>query len=140
MGALSIGKVSGQEDIITFDMGGTSTDISIIEKSKPFMSSDFEIDWDMPVPIPLIEIISIGAGGGSIAWVDSGGVLKVGPRSAGAYPGPVCYGVGGTEPTVCDANLVLGYLDADEFLDGDMKLGIRATRETRQEKMPRRMS
>ena len=92
VGALSIGKVSGQEDIITFDMGGTSTDISIIEKSKPFMSSDFEIDWDMPVPIPLIEIISIGAGGGSIAWVDSGGVLKVGPRSAGAYPGPVCYG------------------------------------------------
>lgn len=124
VGALSIGKVSGQEDIITFDMGGTSTDISIIEKSKPFMSSDFEIDWDMPVPIPLIEIISIGAGGGSIAWVDTGGVLKVGPQSAGAYPGPVCYGLGGSEPTVCDANLVLGYLDADEFLDGDMKLDV----------------
>ena len=130
VGALSIGKVSGQEDIITFDMGGTSTDISIIEQSKPFMSSDFEIDWDMPVPIPLIEIISIGAGGGSIAWVDSGGVLKVGPRSAGAYPGPVCYGVGGTEPTVCDANLVLGYLDAEEFLDGDMKLDIEGAKES----------
>lgn len=130
VGALSIGKASGQEDIITFDMGGTSTDISIIEKSKPFMSSDFEIDWDMPVPIPLIEIISIGAGGGSIAWVDSGGVLKVGPRSAGAYPGPVCYGVGGTEPTVCDANLVLGYLDADEFLDGDMKLDVEGAKES----------
>lgn len=130
VGALSIGKASGQEDIITFDMGGTSTDISIIEKSKPFMSADFEIDWDMPVPIPLIEIISIGAGGGSIAWVDSGGVLKVGPRSAGAYPGPVCYGVGGTEPTVCDANLVMGYLDADEFLDGDMKLDVEAARKS----------
>lgn len=130
VGALSIGKASGQEDIITFDMGGTSTDISIIENSKPFMSTDFEIDWDMPVPIPLIEIISIGAGGGSIAWVDSGGVLKVGPKSAGAYPGPVCYGLGGTEPTVCDANLVMGYLDAEEFLDGDMKLDIEGAKES----------
>lgn len=128
VGALSIAKVSGHEDIITFDMGGTSTDISIIENGKPFMTSDFEVDWDMPVPIPLIEITSIGAGGGSIAWVDSGGVLKVGPKSAGAYPGPVCYGLGGTEPTVCDANLVLGYLDEEEFLAGDMRLDIEAAK------------
>lgn len=128
VGALAIGKTSGSEDIITFDMGGTSTDISIVEKGKPNMCSDYEIDWDVPVPIPMIEIVAIGAGGGSIAWIDSGGSLRVGPKSAGANPGPVCYGLGGTEPTVSDANLVLGYLDADAFLGGDMKLDIESAK------------
>lgn len=128
VGALSIGKVTGEDDLITFDMGGTSTDISIIEKGKPHMCSDFEIAWDVPVPIPMIEVVSIGAGGGSIAWIDTGGSLRVGPRSAGAYPGPVCYGLGGKEPTVCDANLVLGYLDSDAFLGGDIKLDIESAK------------
>jgi len=128
IGALAVHKLSGQKDIITYDMGGTSTDISIVEKGVPSYSTEFKIEWDMPVPIPLIDITSIGAGGGSIGWKDSGGVLKVGPQSAGARPGPVCYGFGGAEPTVCDANLVLGYLDAEEFLDGEMKLDVEAAK------------
>jgi N-methylhydantoinase A len=93
------------------------------------MTTDFEIDWDMPIPIPLIEVLSIGAGGGSVAWIDPGGALKVGPKSAGAFPGPVCYGQGGVEPTVTDANLVLGYLDPKAFLSGDMKLDIEGAKE-----------
>lgn len=124
VGAIITGEKSSQKDIITFDMGGTSTDISIIEGGEPHMTTDFEIDWDMPVPIPIIEVLSIGAGGGSIAWIDSGGSLKVGPKSAGARPGPVCYGLGGKAPTVTDANLILGYLDAEAFLSGDMKLDL----------------
>lgn len=128
VGALQVGEEAGFKDIITFDMGGTSADISIIENSKPFVTTDVEIDWDMPVPIPIVEVLSIGAGGGSVAWVDSGGALKVGPKSAGAKPGPACYGLGGTEPTVTDANLVLGYLDPEAFLGGDMKLDVEAAK------------
>ena len=83
----------------------------LIEDGRGRIRDDYEIDWDMPIVTPMLDIRSVGAGGGSIAWIDDGGSLRVGPRSAGASPGPVCYGQGGTEPTVTDANLVLGRLD-----------------------------
>ena len=106
---------------ITMDMGGTSFDISILKDSKPQIRTEGEIaNW--PISLPTVDIVTIGAGGGSIAWVDDGGLLHVGPKSAGAKPGPACYGLGGKLPTVTDANLVLGYLDPDYFLGGKMKL------------------
>ncbi len=97
--------------IISTDMGGTTFDASIIEDGEGLITHDYELDWEMPIIIPMLDIRSVGAGGGSIAWVDDGGSLRVGPRSAGSEPGPVCYGGGGTEPTVTDANLVLGRLE-----------------------------
>lgn len=106
---------------ITMDMGGTSFDISILKDRKPQIRTEGEIaNW--PISLPTVDIVTIGAGGGSIAWVDGGGLLHVGPKSAGAKPGPACYGLGGELPTVTDANLVLGYLDPDYFLGGKMKL------------------
>jgi len=116
--------------LMSFDMGGTTAKACLIEHGKPLVTGLFEADRKyrfkegsgMPVTIPSIDMIEIGAGGGSIAHVDSLGLLKVGPESAGADPGPACYGRGGTEPCVTDADLVLGLLDADNFLGGDMKL------------------
>lgn len=109
------------KNAITMDMGGTSFDISMIKDGEPSMRTEGEIaNW--PVSLPTVDIITIGAGGGSIAWVDSGGLLHVGPKSAGASPGPACYNLGGELPTVTDANVVLGYLDPDYFLGGKMKL------------------
>jgi N-methylhydantoinase A len=125
-GAIEIGRLLATGNLITMDMGGTSCDVTIIEDGQPFITSSYEIDFDMPVTIPMIDIRTIGAGGGSIAVVDAGHMLQVGPRSAGADPGPACYGRGGVEPTVTDANLVLGYLDADRFLGGDMPLAVDA--------------
>ena len=118
------------ERLMSFDMGGTTAKACLIEHGKPLVTGLFEADRKyrfkegsgMPVTIPSIDMIEIGAGGGSIAHVDSLGLLKVGPESAGADPGPACYGRGGTAPCVTDADLVLGLLDADNFLGGDMKL------------------
>jgi len=107
--------------LITFDMGGTSTDVARVERGEPIIAGERAISGH-PVRIPTLEIESVGAGGGSVAWVDSGGALKVGPESAGAYPGPACYGRGGVRPTVTDANVVLGRLSAAHLLDGDMAL------------------
>src|SRR5439155_8053796 len=102
-------------------MGGTSTDISLIENGSPHLTMEkFEAGWK--IAVPMIDMQTLGAGGGSIAQVDAGGILHVGPQSAGADPGPACYGKGGTQPTVADANLVLGYLDADHFLAGKERL------------------
>jgi N-methylhydantoinase A len=103
--------------LISFDMGGTSTDISVLEDGEPFLTDDRAVSG-LKVALPSIDIHTLGAGGGSIAHVDSGGLLHVGPESAGADPGPACYGKGGTAATVTDANLVLGYLDAGNFLGG----------------------
>lgn len=112
-------------NLITFDMGGTSADISLVENGSPLVSSERKVEgW--PVRIPMLDIITIGAGGGSIAAIDPGGALKVGPRSAGAVPGPAAYGSGGTEPTVTDANLVLGRLNAGGILGGAMALDVAA--------------
>ncbi len=113
------GASIGRDRIISFDMGGTSTDVSLIE-AGPRMTTEGSVAGH-PVRVPMIDIHTVGAGGGSIGWRDPGGALKVGPRSAGADPGPACYGRGGP-PTVTDANLVLGRLVADRFLDGRMPL------------------
>ncbi len=115
-----VGRAAGCERLLTFDMGGTSTDVALID-GAPRLTSEGRIGrW--PVAVPMVEMHTIGAGGGSIAWLDSGGMLQVGPESAGADPGPACYGRGGERPTVTDANLVLGRLLPDAFLGGNMRL------------------
>ena len=121
IGAASVGRLTGDNKLITVDMGGTSFDIGVIEAGVPTATSEGKFAG-YPVKIPIIDIDTIGAGGGSIAWVDNGGVLNVGPRSAGADPGPAAYGLEGTEPTVTDANLVLGRIDPAYFLGGEMPL------------------
>ncbi len=128
LAAATFGIQAGEPDLLTLDMGGTSADVGIIVRGKQKHTTEYEIEWGIPAAIPLIDIKSIGAGGGSIAWVDTGGFLRVGPQSAGASPGPACYGNGGTLPTVTDANLVLGRLDPTYFLDGRMQLDIDASR------------
>jgi len=102
---------TGRENLVTTDMGGTSFDVCLVDSGGGLIRDDYEIEWDMPVIAPMIDIRSIGAGGGSIAWIDDGGSLRVGPKSAGSNPGPACYGLGGEQPTITDANLVLGRLD-----------------------------
>ncbi|WP_206809228.1 hydantoinase/oxoprolinase family protein [Paradesulfitobacterium ferrireducens] len=116
-----IGNLTETQKIINVDMGGTSFDISLIDNGVPKISSETKFEG-YPVKIPIIAIDAIGAGGGSIAWLDRGGVINVGPHSAGANPGPACYGRGGLKPTVTDANLVLGRLNPDYFLGGEIKL------------------
>jgi N-methylhydantoinase A/oxoprolinase/acetone carboxylase beta subunit/N-methylhydantoinase B/oxoprolinase/acetone carboxylase alpha subunit len=120
-GAAAYGRLSGSANIIAFDMGGTSTDISLIENGEPHMSTEkFEAGWK--ISVPMIDIHTLGAGGGSIASVGPGGIMQVGPESAGAVPGPASYSKGGESPTVTDANLALGYLNPDNFLGGNAKL------------------
>ena len=117
----ALGERLGQSKTIAFDMGGTSTDISLVEDGVPHLTTEkFEAGWK--IAVPMIDIHTLGAGGGSIARVDEGGILHVGPDSAGADPGPACYGKGGNDPTVTDANLVLGYLDPQNFLGGRASL------------------
>ncbi len=123
--AAYIGQLLNEPKVIAFDMGGTSTDISLIENGVPHISNEkFEAGWK--IAAPMIDIHTLGAGGGSIARVDEGGILHVGPESAGAEPGPACYGRGGENPTVTDASLALGYLDADNFLGGRASLNAAA--------------
>ena len=127
--AAYIGQLLGESKIIAFDMGGTSTDISLIENGIPHIANEkFEAGWK--IAAPMIDIHTLGAGGGSIARVDEGGILHVGPDSAGAEPGPACYGKGGTRPTVTDASLALGYLDAANFLGGRANLDPSAAEKT----------
>ena len=116
-----IGRQCNADKIITFDMGGTSADISLIENFTPQVSNEREVEG-YSARIPMINIITIGAGGGSIAQIDEGGALKVGPKSAGAVPGPACYGRGGTQPVVTDANIVLGKLNQKRILGGRMEV------------------
>ncbi|MBA3451148.1 MAG: hydantoinase/oxoprolinase family protein [Chloroflexia bacterium] len=120
--AAALGAQAGLRDLLTLDMGGTSADVGIILDGQQRHTTEYEIEWGVPAAIPLIDIRSIGAGGGSIAWVDAGGFLRVGPESARATPGPACYGLGGTRPTVTDANVILGRIDPDYFLGGRMSL------------------
>ena len=103
-------------NVVTYDMGGTSSDVALVQGGEPTVSSDLELEYAMPIHVPMIDVHTIGAGGGSIASVDASGMLKVGPESAGASPGPICYGRGGTRPTITDANLALGRLDPDRLL------------------------
>ena len=125
-GARFIGEGAGAGGLLTFDMGGTSTDVAMIDGELQLTSEGRIADW--PVAVPMVDMHTIGAGGGSIAWIDDGGLLQVGPESAGAAPGPACYGRGGTRATVTDANLVLGRLRADAFLGGGMRLNEEAAR------------
>ncbi len=122
-GAAHVARQLGENRVIALDMGGTSTDITLIEDGAPHVTGEkFEAGWK--IAVPTVDIHTLGAGGGSIARVDEGGVLRVGPTSAGAAPGPACYGRGGTQPTVTDAALVLGLLDADKFLGGAVELNL----------------
>ena len=119
VGAREVGRLAGFSDLITFDMGGTSTDVALLAGGECRLASEAVVHG-YPIKAPMLDIHTVGAGGGSIAFVDGGGLLKVGPRSAGADPGPVCYGLGGTEPTVTDANVVLGTLNPAFLLGGRM--------------------
>ncbi|MEB8387214.1 hydantoinase/oxoprolinase family protein [Rhodobacteraceae bacterium KMM 6894] len=112
---------SGAGNLITFDMGGTSADVCLVTDGRPGISPDTEIDG-LPVRTPVIDITTVGAGGGSIVWIDDGGMLRVGPTSAGAEPGPACYGNGGTVPTLTDAHVIRGSLRPEAFLGGTMKI------------------
>jgi len=137
LAAASVGQAIGCDSLLSFDMGGTTAKLSVVDDGEPLVTHDFEVDRryrfkkgsGLPVRVPVIEMIEIGAGGGSIARIDSLGLLKVGPESAGANPGPVCYARGGRAPTVTDADLVLGYLDPDYFLGGEMRLEVGAAEE-----------
>ncbi|MCA0873003.1 hydantoinase/oxoprolinase family protein [Seohaeicola saemankumensis] len=111
MAAAYTGRRAGHQNLITYDMGGTSTDVALIRGAEPTVSNEIEIEYAMPIHVPMVDVRTVGAGGGSIARVNPAGLLEVGPESAGAVPGPICYGRGGTEPTISDANLLLGRLD-----------------------------
>ncbi len=134
VGAAGVAREAGHSNLITFDAGGTSTDVSLIEGGVPAFASSRTIA-DYPVRSPMVDVHVIGAGGGSIAWLDDAGALKVGPRSAGAEPGPVAYGKGGTEPTLTDANVVLHRLDPIALLDGRMNIDEQAARQAIAEKI-----
>ena len=121
MGAIRQAERSGYRDLITFDMGGTSTDVCLVRDGAPVLTSDAEIDG-LPIRTPVLDIVTVGAGGGSVVWRDDGGMLRVGPRSAGAEPGPACYRRGGADPTITDAHLVRGTVQSDTFLGGRMNV------------------
>ena len=125
IGAAQLGKLLGHENVIAFDMGGTTAKACLVERGIPKVADGYYIGGyatGYPLRLPVVDIVEVGTGGGSIAWVDEGGALKVGPRSAGAEPGPVCYRRGGTAPTVTDANLVIGRLNPSRFLGGEIDL------------------
>ena len=112
-------SAAGIANVVTYDMGGTSTDVGLIKDGVPTVSAELELEYAMPIHVPMVDVHTIGAGGGSIAFLSDAGMLQVGPKSAGALPGPICYGRGGLEPTITDANLLLGRLDPDKLLGVD---------------------
>ena len=124
IGAKYFGELANEKNLVTLDMGGTSCDVGLVRDGALSHVTNYEVEWGMPISAPFVDVSSIGAGGGSIAKVNKGGFLRVGPESAGADPGPACYDLGGTDPTVTDANLVLGRLDPDYFLGGKMQLNL----------------
>lgn len=126
VGAKHIAKLTGVDHLVTLDMGGTSTDVATVVNGRESFTTSFEIEFGVPIQIPMIDIRTMGAGGGSLAWIDKGGMLRVGPESAGADPGPACYGMGGTRATVTDANVVLGRINPKNFLGGQMSLDVAA--------------
>jgi N-methylhydantoinase A len=128
VGAISVSRAAGYPNLITFDMGGTSTDVALVNDGESSMKLEQEVAGH-PIRTPMLDINTVGAGGGSIAWIDSGGHLKVGPQSAGALPGPACYDQGGTEATVTDANVRLGILSREALLGGRMPINAKASDE-----------
>ena len=136
IGGCSVGRAAGSTSLISVDIGGTSCDIALVNDGQPLVRSEGVIDG-FPVRVPMVDVNAIGSGGGSIAWLDSAKGLRVGPHSAGAEPGPACYGRGGVEPTVTDASVVLGYLDPDNFLAGELTLDASLGRRAIEEKIAR---
>jgi len=128
IGACAAGSAVGARDLVTIDIGGTSSDIALISGGKPLIRPEGLLD-NFTIRVPMVDVNAIGAGGGSIAWIDAGGGLRVGPESAGADPGPACYGRGGREATVTDASVALGYLDPDYFAGGALALDAEKARE-----------
>lgn len=133
--AAHLGASLGYPDVISFDMGGTTAKVCVIREGTPEVTSRFWVGGRYFIGAPVMDMVEIGAGGGSIASLDKAGAVHVGPKSAGSVPGPVCYGNGGTEPTVTDADLVLGYINADYYLGGDMTVDQEAARAAIQEKI-----
>ena len=123
------GRCAKRPNLITYDMGGTSTDVALIYDCQPSVSNEIEIEYAMPIHVPMVDVRTIGAGGGSIARVNQAGLLEVGPESAGADPGPICYGLGGDLPTITDANALLGRLDIEKFGRGKEKVSLDRIRE-----------
>ena len=130
IGGVEAARAAGFADVITVDIGGTSCDIALVTNGAPLIRSEGVIDG-YTVRVPMVDVSAIGAGGGSIAWLDGAGSLRVGPHSAGSEPGPACYGRGGTQPTVTDASVVLGYIDPARFAGGsaDLAAGARPRRD-----------
>lgn len=148
VGAALVARQTGRLDLLSFDMGGTTAKASLIRGGQYETTAEYEVGGGAsatrfmngtghPIRVPVIDLAEVSAGGGSIAWVDRAGGLRVGPRSAGAEPGPVCYGRGGTEPTVTDCNLLLGYLDKGSLLGGDMPIDVAAAERAVVEKLAR---
>ena len=130
MAAAYSAKRAGIPNVITYDMGGTSSDVAVILNAVPTVSHEIEVEYAMPIHVPMVDVRTIGSGGGSIAFINDAGLLQVGPRSAGANPGPICYGRGGTEPTISDANLVLGRLNPEKLLAVDAPVSVEQIRDT----------
>ena len=147
VGAQALARKLDLKDIITFDMGGTTAKTSLIEDGEYTRSLDYQVGGDILMgsrlltgagyllKVPAIDLAEVGAGGGSIVWIDAGGSLRIGPQSAGAEPGPVCYGAGGSAPTITDANLILGYLNPEFLVGGALKLDAEAARQAFQEQV-----
>lgn len=130
-----IGALAGFENVIAFETGGTTNNVSIIYKGRPAITHEWKILWNVPCCLPSVDTIYIGAGGGSIGWVDKGGMLNVGPQSMGAVPGPACYGAGGSEPTNTDTQIVLGRIDPDYYLGGEMRVDGRLSKKALRERI-----
>ncbi|MGV1837828.1 hydantoinase/oxoprolinase family protein [Rhizobium rhizogenes] len=137
MAAAYTGRRAGIPNLITYDMGGTSTDVALIRNAEPAVSNEIEIEYAMPIHVPMVDVRTVGAGGGSIAKVTAAGLLQVGPESAGAMPGPICYGRGGTTPTISDANLLLGRLNPSKLNSVPGGISIDGIRELFEEKLGR---
>ena len=137
MAAAYTGRRAGIPNLITYDMGGTSTDVALIRNAEPAVSNEIEIEYAMPIHVPMVDVRTVGAGGGSIAKITAAGLLQVGPESAGAMPGPICYGRGGTTPTISDANLLLGRLNPSKLNSVPGGISIDGIRDLFEEKLGR---
>ena len=135
MAAAHAAKRAGIDNLITYDMGGTSTDVALVMDAVPAVSNELDVEYAMPIHVPMVDVRTIGSGGGSIAAVSDAGLLKVGPESAGASPGPICYGRGGAEPTITDANLLLGRLNPENLLSMENAPSLDAIRGTFDDKI-----
>jgi N-methylhydantoinase A len=138
VGTMALCELLDLDSAIAFDMGGTTAKACVVRRGEPSLSPDYFIggyNEGLAIRIPVLDIVEVGTGGGSIAWLDEGGGLHVGPRSAGAEPGPACYGRGGTEPTVTDANVILGRLSPEKFLGGEMRLNLKAAETALRERL-----